>query len=212
MKLEEKVKEIISRLEKLYPNPKIALNFSTPLELLVATILSAQCTDARVNQVTPKLFKKYKTAKDYANANIKELEKEIKSTGFYKSKAKNIIAAAKIIVEKFNGKVPDTMEELLLLPGVGRKTANIVLGNAYRKVVGIAVDTHVLRLSQRLGLTTKDNSEDVEKDLIKIVPKDKWFSISYLLINYGREVCNARKPLCGKCILADVCKYNKTKS
>jgi endonuclease-3 len=212
MKAEEKVKEIISRLEKRYPNARIALNFSTPLELLIATILSAQCTDARVNQVTQKLFKKYKTAEDYATANVKEFEKEIKSTGFYKNKAKNIIAAAKIIVEKFNGKVPDTMEELLLLPGVGRKTANIVLGNAYKKVVGIAVDTHVLRLSQRLGLSKKDNSEDVEKDLMKIVPKDKWFSISYLLIDHGREVCKARKPLCGECVLSDLCSYKKSKS
>lgn len=199
------IKKIIQLLQKEYPNAKIALKFSNPLEILVATILSAQCTDERVNKVTAELFKKYKTVDDYANADIKKFEQEIKSTGFYKMKAKNIINAAKMIKEKFAGKVPDNMEDLLKLPGVARKTANVVLGNAYGKVEGIVVDTHVRRLSFRIGLTKNTDPNKIEQDLMKIVPKDKWFIFPYLLIDHGRKVCTARKPLCDKCVIEKYC-------
>jgi len=205
MELKKRVSEIIKRLNREYPHAKIALKFSNPLEILVATILSAQCTDERVNKVTETLFKKYRTARDYAGANLKKFEQEIRSTGFYHNKAKNIINAAKIILEKFGGKVPDTMEGLMSLPGVARKTANIVLGNAYGKVEGIAVDTHVRRLSQRLGLSKSDDPVKIEQDLMEIVPGDEWFRISYVLIDHGRKICDARKPLCDKCILNDIC-------
>lgn len=202
------IKKIIQLLQKEYPNAKIALKFSNPLEILVATILSAQCTDERVNKVTAELFKKYKTVDDYANADIKKFEQEIKSTGFYKMKAKNIINAAKMIKEKFAGKVPDNMEDLLKLPGVARKTANVVLGNAYGKVEGIVVDTHVRRLSFRIGLTKNTDPNKIEQDLMKIVPKDKWFIFPYLLIDHGRKVCTARKPLCDKCVIEKYCEKN----
>ena len=205
----EKIKEIIKRLKKEYPNAKIALNFNTPLDLLVATILSAQCTDERVNKVTEGLFQKYKTARDYANAEISKFEQEIKSTGFYKNKARNIISACKIIASQYRGKVPDSMEELLKLPGVARKTANIVLANAYDVIVGIPVDTHVRRLSQRLGLTKNDDPNKIEQDLLQIVPKKEWKKFPYLLIDHGRAVCNAKKPLCQRCILQDLCDYYK---
>lgn len=207
MKAKEKVKEIIKRLKKEYPEAKIALNFKTPLDLLVATILSAQCTDERVNKVTAKLFKKYRTAKDYANADQKKFEAEIRPTGFYRNKAKNIISACKKIVSEYGGKVPDRMEELLKLPGVARKTANIVLANAYDVVVGIPVDTHVRRLSQRLGLTKNTDPDKIEQDLLKIVPEKEWKKFPYLLIDHGRAVCNAKKPLCSKCVLQDLCDY-----
>ncbi len=200
------IKKIIDILQREYPQAKIALNFSNPLEILVATILSAQCTDERVNKVTAELFKKYKTVDDYANADIKKFEQEIRSTGFYKMKAKNIINAAKIIKEKFNGKVPDTMQDLISLPGVARKTANVVLGNAYGKVEGIVVDTHVRRLSNRIGLTKNTDPNKIEQDLMKIVPKDKWFIFPYLLIDHGRKICSARKPLCDKCVINKYCK------
>jgi len=200
-----KVNQIIKILKKEYPKAKIALEFSNPLEILVATILSAQCTDERVNKVTKSLFKKYKTVQDYANADLKKFEQEIKSTGFYHNKAKNIISSAKMIIEKFNGKVPDKMEDLLTLPGVARKTANIVLGNAYGIVEGIAVDTHVRRLSQRLGFTKNDDPLKIEQDLMKIIPKSNWFIISYLLIEHGRKICDARKPKCSVCVISDLC-------
>lgn len=203
--MEEKVKEIIKILKKEYPDAKVALNFNTPFEILVATILSAQCTDERVNKVTEKLFKKYKTVKDYAEADLKEFEQEIKSTGFYHNKAKNIINCAKIILENYNGEVPKSMEDLLKLPGVARKTANIVLGNAYKIVEGIAVDTHVRRLSYRLGLTQNLDPEKIEKDLMKIVPRKDWFIISYLLIEHGRKICDSRKPKCNECVLEKMC-------
>ena len=201
----KKVNQIIKILKKEYPKAKIALEFSNPLEILVATILSAQCTDERVNKVTKSLFKKYKTVQDYANADLKKFEQEIKSTGFYHNKAKNIISSAKMIIEKFNGKVPDKMEDLLTLPGVARKTANIVLGNAYGIVEGIAVDTHVRRLSQRLGFTKNDDPLKIEQDLMKIIPKSNWFIISYLLIEHGRKICDARKPKCSVCVISDLC-------
>jgi endonuclease-3 len=205
--LDKKIRllKIIELLEKEYPKTKIALHYSNPLEILVATILSAQCTDKRVNLVTPSLFKKYKTAKDYANADLAELEQDIRSTGFYRNKAKNIKNAGRMIVERFDSQVPQTMEEILMLPGVARKTANIVLSNAYDVIMGIAVDTHVRRLSKRLGLTENTNPDKIEKDLMQIVPKSHWKRITNLLISHGRAVCDARKPKCDICCLNKIC-------
>jgi endonuclease-3 len=199
------VNKILKILKNEYPNAKIALKFSNPLELLVATILSAQCTDERVNIVTSNLFKKYKKVEDYANVNLEEFEQEIRPTGFYKSKAKNIKNLAKILVEKFNGEVPKTMEELITLPGVARKTANIVLSNAYGIIGGIAVDTHVRRLSQRLKLTENDDPNKIEEDLMKIVPKEDWNNITLLLMLHGRNICISRKPRCKECKLNELC-------
>jgi len=193
VKKKKRALEIITELKKLFPKARIALNYSNNWELLAAVILSAQCTDKKVNEVTEKLFKKYKFLDDYAAANIKEFEQDIKSTGFYHNKAKNILASAKIVKEKFNGKIPRTMEEILILPGVARKTANVVLGNAYEVIEGIAVDTHVRRLSRLLGLTKEFNPDKIEKDLMKIIPKEEWFNFTYLLIDYGRKYCPARK-------------------
>lgn len=197
--------KIISLLEKEFSGAKIALDYSNPLELLVSTILSAQTTDARVNIVTKLLFKKYRKAEDYANSNLAELEQEIRSSGFYRNKAKNISNAGKMLVEKFNSEVPKTMQEMLELPGVARKTANIVLQNAYGVVEGIAVDTHVRRVSGRLGLTTKKDPGKIEEDLMRIVPRDKWMRITDLLIFLGREICMARKPKCEICLLNKIC-------
>jgi len=197
--------EVIRRLEKEYPGARIALNFSNPLELLVATALSAQCTDERVNEVTASLFAKYRTAGDYANADLEQFEQEIKSTGFYHNKARNIIGAAELIVANFNGQIPKTMAELVTLTGVARKTANIVLYNAYGVIEGVAVDTHVRRLSQRLGLSQNRDPEKIESDLMMQVPKAKWGSFSYLLIDHGRAVCIAKKPKCNICVLNDIC-------
>ena len=199
------VLEIIKLLEKEYPDAKTALNYSNPLEILVATILSAQCTDKRVNIVTKALFKKYRTAEDYANADLEELEEDVRSTGFYRNKAKNIKKSGRILVEKFNSQIPKTMDELLMLPGVARKTANIVLSNAYGVIEGIAVDTHVRRLSQRLGLTENKNPDKIEKDLMKIVSKADWKRIADLLIFHGRRICMARKPNCKLCVLNKIC-------
>jgi len=200
-----KVLMIIELLEKEHPDAKIALRYSNPLELLIATILSAQCTDKRVNLVTAKLFKKYKTAEDYADADLKELEEDIRSTGFYRNKAKNIKKCCQTMVEKFNSQVPRTMEELLQLSGVARKTANIVLSNAYGVVEGIAVDTHVRRLAQRLGLTENEDPSKIEEDLMRIVPKKYWMRITDLLIFHGRRICIAKKPKCGICVLNKMC-------
>jgi endonuclease-3 len=199
------VMKIIELLEKDYPRAKTALRYSSPLEILVATILSAQCTDKRVNIVTKSLFKKYRTAEDYANADLAELEQDIRSTGFYRNKAKNLKNTGRMIVEKFDSQVPDTMEELLELPGVARKTANIVLSNAYGIIEGIAVDTHVRRLSKRLGLTENKNPNKIEKDLMRIVPRSHWKRITNLLISHGRNVCMARKPKCSICSLNKIC-------
>jgi len=207
VRLEEKIKEIIRRLKEAYPEAKIALNFKNPLQLLVATILSAQCTDERVNKVTSELFEKYKTAKDFAEAPLEELANDIKSTGFYQQKAKYIKEACKIIVEKYGGEVPRSMDELLELPGVARKTANIVLSNAYGIVEGIPVDTHVSRLSQRLGLVKSKDPVKIERELMEIVPKEEWFSFPYLLQAHGRAICTARKPKCEECFLKDLCDY-----
>lgn len=203
--LKKRAMEIIELLEKVYPDAKTALNYSNPLELLVATILSAQCTDKRVNAVTKSLFKKYKTAEDYANANLGDLEEDVRPTGFYRNKARNIKKSGQILVEKFNSQVPETMDEMIELPGVARKTANIVLSNAYGVVEGIAVDTHVRRLSQRLGLTENKNTDKIERDLMDIVPKAQWEKITDLLIFHGRNVCMARKPKCGLCVLNKIC-------
>ncbi|MCS7120788.1 MAG: endonuclease III [Nitrososphaerota archaeon] len=201
----ERVLKIIDRLEKEHPDAKIALRYSNPLELLVATMLSAQCTDERVNEVTRSLFKKYRTAEDYAKADLAALEEDIRPTGFYKNKARNLKKACQILVEKFNSEVPRTMEDLLTLPGVARKTANIVLSNAYGIIEGIAVDTHVRRLAERLGLTVNKDQDKIEKDLMEIVPREKWARFTDLLIFHGRRVCSARKPQCDKCVLIDLC-------
>jgi endonuclease-3 len=198
-------KEVMHRLERAYPEARIALNFSNPLELLVATILSAQSTDIGVNKVTPALFARYKNASDYALADVLELECLIKPTGFYHNKAKSIMGAANVLLGAFGGKVPRTMAEIITLPGVARKTGNVVLYNAYGVVEGIAVDTHVIRLSNRLGLSHEKDPEKIEKDLMKQVPKRKWGSFAYLLIDHGRAVCNARKPKCDICVLNSIC-------
>lgn len=201
-------KRVNKFLKKEYPNVECSLNFSNPLELLVATILSAQCTDERVNKVTPLLFKKYKTAKDYAKANPEKFMEEIHSTGFYKNKAKNIVGAAKIIVENFDGKVPESMEEIITLPGVARKTGNVVLGNAFGIASGIVVDTHIKRLSYRIGLTENTNPEKVEKDLIELIPKKDWIDFAHRLVKHGRQVCTARKPDCDNCGMKSFCEKN----
>jgi endonuclease-3 len=203
--VKSKVMKIIELLEKEYPNAKTALKYSNPLELLVATILSAQCTDKRVNAVTKSLFKKYKTAEDYANADLKELEEDVRPTGFYRNKAKNIKRSGQMLLEKFHSQVPKTMDKIIELPGVARKTANIVLSNAYGVVEGVAVDTHVRRLSQRLGLTENKNPDKIERDLMKIVPRVQWEKITDLLIFHGRNICVARKPKCSLCVLNKIC-------
>jgi endonuclease-3 len=197
--------QIIELLEKEHGDAKIALRYASPLELLVATMLSAQCTDTRVNIVSKELFKKYKNAEDFANADVKELEEDIRSTGFFRNKAKNIIRSCQILLEKFHGQVPRTMHEMVELPGVARKTANIVLANAFGIIEGIAVDTHVRRLATRLKLTEHNNPNQIEKDLMKVVPQTHWKRITDLLIHHGRRVCVARKPKCQICILRNIC-------
>ena len=197
--------KIIELLEKEHSDAKIALHYSNPLELLVATMLSAQSTDETINKVTKTLFEKYTKPEDYANADLKELEQDIRSTGFYHNKAKNLKNSAKMLVEKYNSKVPKTMDELVKLQGVARKTANIVLNNAWGVVAGVAVDTHVRRLAQRLGLTENSNPDRIEKDLMSIVPKTKWMRITDLLIFHGRRVCTAKKPNCAGCVLNKIC-------
>jgi endonuclease-3 len=199
------VLKIIALLKPEYPSTKTALHYNNPLEILIATILSAQCTDKQVNNVTKSLFKKYRTAKEYANANLIELEQDIQSTGFYRNKAKNIKNTGRLLFEKYNSLVPQTMEDLVKLPGVARKTANIVLQNAYGIIVGIAVDTHVRRLSQRLGLTENTNPNKIETDLMQTVPKTQWKLITDILIIHGRTVCKARKPKCNICVLSKIC-------
>jgi endonuclease-3 len=205
MKKEKQVAEIIRLLKKQYSEPKTALRFRTPFELLVATILSAQSTDAQVNKLTETLFKKYKSIKDYASASLEALQKDVSSVNFYKTKAKNIQNAAKMIIEKYNSEVPKTMDELLTLPGVARKTANIILSNAYGIIEGIAVDTHVKRLAQRLGLTKNEDPVKIEQDLMKITPKKEWSNLSHLLILHGRNTCLARNPRHKECVLYDLC-------
>jgi len=205
----ERVAQLIKAWPKIYPNAHTELDFKTPLELLIATILSAQCTDKRVNMVTPALFKKYRSAKDYAAAPPAELETAIKSTGFFRNKTKSIRAATSTIANKFGGKVPDSMEKLRELPGVGRKTANVVLGNAFGINEGIVVDTHVIRLSERLGLTKQKDPEKIEQDLTKLVPREYWAIWSHWLIWHGRRRCYARKPDCANCEVFRLCPSGK---
>ncbi len=197
--------KVYSVLEKKYPRAEIALTHKNPLELLISVILSAQCTDKRVNIVTKKLFKKYRKAEDYAYGDLDKLKEMIRSTGFYNAKAKNIQNACKIIVEKYHGKVPSTMKELISLPGVARKTANIVLSNAFGKIEGIAVDTHVKRISYRLGLTKNTNPVKIEQDLIKVLSKNKWNHFTYLIIEHGRAICKAPIPICSECVFNKEC-------
>jgi len=202
----EQAQKILANLKKEYPNVKgTALNFSNELELLVATILSAQCTDERVNEVTKVLFKKYKTPEDYADSKLEELYEIIKPTGFYRNKAKYIKTAAKEIVQNFNSKIPGSIEEMTKLPGVARKTANIVLSNAFKIIEGVAVDTHVMRLSKKLGFTNEKNRDKIERDLMNLYPKEQWFELTNLLITHGRTICTAKSPRCIKCILKHLC-------
>lgn len=201
----EKAHEIIKLLKKEYPDVRIALHYSNPLELLISTILSAQCTDERVNEVTEHLFKKYTTPEDYAKVPLEELEKDIYSTGFYRNKAKNIKKLSEMLMNRFDSKLPENMQDLLTLPGVARKTANIVLSNAFGKNEGIAVDTHVKRVSARLGLTQNTNPNKIEKDLMKLVPRSDWGIFTLLFIQHGRNICTAKKPRCNDCVLNKLC-------
>jgi endonuclease-3 len=201
----QKALEILIRLKRLYPDATCSLNYETTVQLLVATILSAQCTDERVNMVTPALFAKYPDAPALAKANLTDLENLVRSTGFYKNKAKNIKGACQLIVSKFGGEVPQVMEELLELPGVARKTANVVLGHGFGINMGVTVDTHVKRLTKKLGLTASDNPIQVERDLMKLLPQPDWENWSIRLIYHGRAVCKARRPNCQECMLADLC-------
>jgi len=209
MTVRERASELVQVLPEVYPGAHTELTFKTPLQLLIATILSAQCTDKRVNMVTPALFKRYRTAADYARAPQAEVEKAIQSTGFFRNKAKSIRAATAVIAEKYKGCVPDTMEELRELPGVGRKTANVVLGNAFGKNVGIVVDTHVTRVSQRLRLTKQTDPEKIEQDLMKLLPQKVWTDWSHWLIWHGRRRCFARKPDCTQCEIFRLCPSGK---
>lgn len=199
------MEELIKRLKKEYPDPAVALQYKTPFELLVAVILSAQCTDIRVNMVTETLFEKYRKPEDYLAVSQEELENDIRSTGFYRSKAKNIRAMCGEIINKHGGEVPASMDELVKLPGVGRKTANCVLGEAYNIPSGVVVDTHVIRLTNRLGLTKLKDAVRIEKELMEQVPEKHWISFGNWLIHHGRQVCHARKPRCPSCVLADLC-------
>jgi len=201
----KRTSQIIARLKRAYPDAKCSLNYTNPLELLIATILSAQCTDERVNLVTADLFRKYRRCADYVNAATDELEQDIRSTGFYRNKAKAIQGACRMLLERYNGRVPETMDELLELPGVARKTANVVLGNAYGIASGIVVDTHVSRLAQRLQLTTHEQPEKIERDLTELVPRKDWINFPHLLIAHGRAICKARTPLCGECVIEQYC-------
>jgi len=201
----ERIAAILERLAEAYPSAECALHHRNAWELMVATILSAQCTDARVNMVTPELFKKFPTPTDFAHAPLVEIEEQIRSTGFYHNKAKSLNGAARRLIAEYSGKVPETMEELLTLPGVARKTANVVLGVAFHKAVGVVVDTHVLRLSGRLELTKASEPIQVEKDLMEIIPQDHWIAFSHEMIHHGRQVCIARKPRCVDCTLEPLC-------
>ena len=207
MIVEEKKRagKIIVQLKRAYPDARCSLNYSTPLELLIATILSAQCTDERVNIVTAELFRKYGSAEDYVNAAPAELERDIHSTGFFRNKAKAIQGACRMIREQHGGRVPETLEELIALPGVARKTANVVLGNAFQIASGVVVDTHVSRVSQRLKLTTHEQPEKIERDLIELVPRKDWIIFPHLLIAHGRAICKARTPLCAECPVEPLC-------
>jgi len=203
--IEGRAPQIVKVLSKAYPDAHVALRFSNPLEMLVATILSAQCTDEKVNEVTATLFRKYHSAKDYLKVPEDELKADIKPTGFYNQKATSIREACRRIVEVYDGKVPDTMQDLVTLRGVARKTGNIVLGNAFGIVEGIAVDTHVKRLANRLGFSAESDTDRIEQDLMRLVPRNKWFDFTYVLIDHGRSICEARKPRCGECPVSHLC-------
>ena len=205
MQKKARARKIVAALKKAYPGAKCSLDHKNPLQLLVATILSAQCTDARVNLVTPALFAKYKTARDFAGADVRELETLVRSTGFYRNKAKNIRAACKIIVEKHAGKVPNTMAGMLELPGVARKTANIVLGNAYGVVEGVPVDTHAIRISHLLGWSKSAQQGKIERDLMALLARKDWLRISDLFVHHGRAICVARRPACSSCPVRNLC-------
>lgn len=207
----ERVDVILRRLDQMYPEATCALHHRNPWELLVATILSAQCTDKRVNEVTPGLFAKYPTPRDFAAVRPEVLANDIRSTGFFNNKAKSIVGAARVVVQEFGGEVPKTMEEMLTIPGAARKTANVVLGTAYGIPAGVVVDTHVQRVSRRLDLTKQTDPVKIEQDLIKIIPKDRWISFSHQIIHHGRALCQARKPRCAECLLDPVC-YAKDKT
>lgn len=206
MRKNERAKTILSELKKLYPDARCTLDYTSPLELLIATQLAAQCTDARVNIVTKDLFKKYPNAEDYAAADLQKLEQVIRSTGFFRNKAKNIKECCTRLLTHYNGKVPDNMEDLLSLPGVGRKTANVILSTIYSKP-GVIVDTHCTRLSNRLGLTKSQNPGIIEKDIMKLLPKSEWANFSHCLVSHGRAVCQARKPKCEICSIMSYCAY-----
>jgi endonuclease-3 len=197
--------EVIRRLSEAYPGAEVALRFSSPLEILIATILSAQCTDAKVNEVTQVLFRKYRTPQDYLRVPEDELKADIKPTGFYNQKATSIREACRRIIEVYDGEVPATMEELMTLRGVARKTANIVMGNGFGKVEGIAVDTHVKRLANRIGFSGQSDPDKIEQDLCRLIPRGKWFPFSYVLIDHGRAICQAKKPRCAECPIEDLC-------
>ena len=211
-KRKQRLKFILSLLNKNYPSAHCALNFKNPLELLVATQLSAQCTDKRVNQVTQGLFKKYRVAKDYVKAPVPELEKAIQSTGFFRNKARNLKKSCETLENNYKGQVPKNFEKLTQLAGVGRKTAHVVMGNAFQVPSGVVVDTHVRRLSNRMGLVNTENVHQIEKGLEKLVPKNKWIIFSHWLIEHGRKICSARKPLCSLCFLYKHCPRNKIPS
>ncbi len=201
----EHAARIMDRLQEAYPDAKVALRFTDPMEMLVSTVLSAQCTDKKVNEVTEVLFRKYTSASDYAEAPEGELEADIFATGFFNQKAKHLRGIGRALVERHGGQVPGTMEELVALPGVARKTANIVLGNAFDVVEGIAVDTHVKRLANRMGLSGEQDPAKIERDLMAVLPRELWFKGSYILIDHGRAVCKAKKPACGDCPVTDIC-------
>ena len=203
--LKSRTRDIIRRLKRAYPDAKCSLNYTNPFELLVATILSAQCTDERVNLVTADLFRKYRKPEDYLKVSPRELEKDIQSTGFFRNKTKSIQGTSKVLTEEYGGEVPHTMEELLELPGVARKTANVVLGNAFDVKAGVVVDTHVTRLSHRLDLSQQKTAEKIEQDLIPIVPKRDWVIFPHLMIAHGRKICKARNPLCAECPVEKLC-------
>jgi endonuclease-3 len=210
--LKQRVRKIIRLLKRAYPDAKCSLEHSNAFELLIATILSAQCTDARVNIVTQELFRKYRKPQDYLKVSPKELEQDIRTTGFFRNKTKSIQGTAKVLTEQYGSKVPETMEELLELPGVARKTANVVLGNAFGISSGVVVDTHVTRLSHRLGLSAQKTAEKIEEELIAIVPKKDWVIFPHLMISHGRAICKARNPLCAECVIEKLCpsSYLKT--
>lgn len=208
----DRARKIIAQLKKAYPDAKCSLNHSNPLELLIATILSAQCTDERVNIVTADLFRKYRSCADYLKAPSSELQNDVRTTGFFRNKTKSIQGACKVLNEKYACHVPETMDELLKLPGVARKTANVVLGNAFGIASGVVVDTHVSRLSRRIGLTANKAPEKIEADLVELVPKKDWIDFSHLLIYHGRRVCKARKPLCEKCVVEKYCPSSRLKT